>query len=87
MVYLITYDLNKDGQDYPELYKTIEELGDNIHPMDSAWFVESDNTAEEINKVLCNIIDGNDLLFVTKSQSDYAGQLKDADVDWIKKKL
>lgn len=87
MIYLITYDLNKKGQDYSELYKAIKELGDNIHPMDSVWFVESDNSAEEINKLLCDTVDENDLIFVSKMISNYAGQLNDTDIDWIKKKI
>lgn len=33
MLLLITYDLNKQGQDYDALYKEIKTAPDWIHPM------------------------------------------------------
>ena len=35
MVYSITYDLNKNGQNYDDLYKTIKSLGEYCHYLDS----------------------------------------------------
>jgi len=40
MVYLITYDLNAEGQDYNLLYEKIKSLGEWFHPLESVWFLQ-----------------------------------------------
>lgn len=64
--YLITYDLNKPGQDYSGLYAAIQGLGLYKHPLDSTWFVKTSKTGENIRDALKQKIDGNDKLFVTE---------------------
>ena len=78
MVYLITYDLNKTGQNYTDLYEVIKTLGPWAHYLDSTWFVDTSYSSEQIRDKLLEVIDSNDSLFITKISS-YSGWLhKDA---------
>jgi len=83
MVYIITYDLNKPGQNYNELYEAIKKIGDWIHPLDSNWLVETDITARQISNRLKEKIDKNDSLLVIKVTKDHAGWLPDKVWNWL----
>jgi len=62
--YLIGYDLNKAGQNYPGLIEKIKELGAWWHCLDSTWLVKSSYTVVQIRDFLKGLIDGNDELLV-----------------------
>ncbi len=64
MKYLVTYDLMSPGQDYSDLYRAIENLGEARHGMQNVWFIESNLTAVAIRDNLASFIDTNDKLFV-----------------------
>ncbi|WP_100488590.1 hypothetical protein [Sporolactobacillus pectinivorans] len=83
-VYLITYDLNKPVQDYDDLFKKIQSLGDWNHFMKSNWFVStSQYGTEDIQKELLKILDQNDFLFITRLISGYHGWLPQETWDWL----
>lgn len=65
-VFVISYDLNKPGQHYTDLYDRIRSLGDWCHPVDSTWYVQSLKSALEITNHLLSVIDRNDSLIVSK---------------------
>lgn len=67
MVYVISYDLNRPGQDYPDLFKAIKALGDWCHPVDSTWFVDTSADAVAIRDRLVRVMDGNDQMVVTRA--------------------
>ncbi|GAB1444369.1 hypothetical protein MASR2M39_32270 [Ignavibacteriales bacterium] len=78
MNYLITYDLNKPGQNYNELYAAIRSYR-NYHPLESVWFIKSNATATAIFNALHPHIDKNDTLFVCEITSNRSGWIpKDA---------
>ena len=58
MLFPISYDLNKPGQDYPNLYKRIKTLGSWCHPLDSIWFVETTSTAIQVKDHLGSVKKG-----------------------------
>ena len=70
--YLITYDLNKPGQNYSDLYDSIKGFGSWRHPLDSTWFVETTKNATQIRDALKGDLDSGDKLFVTKVDSSWA---------------
>jgi hypothetical protein len=74
MNYLITYDLNKPGQNYNELYAAIEKYP-NCHPLKSVWFVKSNANATTIYDDLKQHIDKNDTLFVCEITTNRNGWL------------
>lgn len=85
MIYLITYDINKVIKNYDDLYVAIKGLsGDFQHPLESTWFVATDNkNQEDIYKSLRPLIDEKDYLFVTRLTKDYYGWLPKNVWDWI----
>lgn len=80
MVLLVTYDLNKPGKDYSELYKAIRAISnDCIHPLESIWILDTSYSAKSASDYLRNHIDSNDNLFVVRLTRDSAGWMaKDA---------
>lgn len=84
MVYAITYDLNKPGQDYPRLYSTIKSLGDWIWPMQNLWFIDSDSGAQDIANSILAVIDQSDSVFVVKVNRYEWGSWMNKDANaWI----
>lgn len=86
MVYLITYDLNKPGQDYEGLYEAIKCLGPWWHYLDSTWLVDTSlNSAQAVWQELSSQIDEGDYLLIIKVTRDYYGWLANDAWDWIDK--
>jgi len=61
--YIVTYDLNKIGQDYDGLIKAIKNY-QFAYPLKSAWFIKTNQSATEVSKNLRQYIDENDRLFI-----------------------
>lgn len=85
MVYLISYDLNKPGQSYANLYQSIKNLGSWCHPLDSTWFVVSELSATAIRDQLRLVIDQSDSLIVNEvgDQAAWYGLSQEVS-DWLK---
>lgn len=88
MVYAITYDLNKPGQDYAGLYSTLKTLGDWIWPLQNLWFVDSGKGAQEIADIIHAVTDPNDSVFVSRV-NDYQWEswMDNKANDWINARL
>jgi len=78
MVYLISYDLNAYGQEYPKLFELIKKVsgGACIHIMDSAWIIKSSLQSEDIYNALVPALDQNDLILVSEITSNLFGLLQ-----------
>lgn len=63
MRYLVTYDLNKPGQDYTTLFEALDKLGAK-RALLSTWVLRSDYTSAQIRDYLRRFIDANDRLLV-----------------------
>ena len=61
--YLISYDLDKPGQDYTDLIDAIKKLGDH-KVLFSEWLVKCNYSASQIHDYLRKFMDGNDRLLV-----------------------
>ena len=61
--YLISYDLDKPGQDYPRLITELERLGA-ARILYSEWIFRSTSPAVQIRDWLKSFIDSNDMLLV-----------------------
>lgn len=79
MVYIISYDLNKQGQNYDELYKRIKDISDEhfCHMMDSAWIIKCNKSTHEIYEYLSTAIDTNDYLFIAELKNNCQGSLRE----------
>jgi hypothetical protein len=61
--YLISYDLDKPGQDYNRLIGELDRLGA-LRILYSEWILRSTSNAANIRDHLRAFIDGNDMLLV-----------------------
>ncbi|WHX46293.1 hypothetical protein MKY83_07035 [Bacillus sp. FSL M8-0266] len=87
-VYLVTYDLNKSGQNYEDLYKTLKQqfIAYN-HIMESCWLVETNNTAQGVYELLKDALDSNDRILVTLITDDRQGLLDKDAWQWIRDRV
>ncbi len=69
MLYIVSYDLNDPGQDYPKLITELEKLGAK-RILFSQWGVRKTNTtAAKLRDHLSKFIDSNDRLLVISAES------------------
>ena len=88
MVYEISYDLNRPGKDYPDLYDAIKKLGSWCHPVDSTWFVKSSLEAKDIRDRLAGVMDKSDALIVVTATAPGAWTgLSTEATSWLKANL
>ncbi len=87
MVYLVTYDLNRPGQDYAGLHTAIKALGAWWHYLDSTWLVDTHLSAQQISDNLVPTIDSNDRLLAIGVTSDYQGWLTEDAWKWINERM
>ena len=71
--YMIGYDLNRPGKDYPNLIEAIKKVGSNWwHCLDSTWIVVTAKTAKQIRDELTPHIDKSDELLVAGMNNEAA---------------
>lgn len=71
---LITYDLNKSGQNYAALIEKIKTLGAWAKVQQSVWYLHTSYSSKEILEILSTITDYNDSLFVVQlSDANWRG--------------
>ncbi|WDI40226.1 hypothetical protein [Bremerella sp. P1] len=86
--YMISYDLNRPGQNYADLYEAIKKVGNWWHHLDSTWIVTTSLSASQIRDNLAPYLDGNDKLLVAhlSGEAAWIGFNKNAS-DWLKDAL
>jgi hypothetical protein len=73
-VYLISYDLIPPGQKYNRVHTTIKSYGTWAKPLESTWFVKSNENVQDVRGKVLNVLDANDKLLVvevTRNASAY----------------
>lgn len=86
--YIISYDLNRPGQDYESLYKAIKQLGAWWHHLDSTWVVVTQKSAAQVRDVLTPEVDANDKVLVVRSAGEGAWRgFNDKGSQWLKDNL
>ena len=83
---LVGYDLNRPGQDYPELIEEIKAIGAWWHHLDSTWLVRTELTPVEVcDRLKAHIDRGDELLVidVTGRARAWAG-FNDRGSKWLK---
>ena len=81
-IYLVTYDLNKPGQRYNDVYAYIRKYP-HEHVGTSAWVIQSDKTAETIRVDLQKVTDANDYFYVFRLNGTWNGQGPKSVLDWL----
>jgi hypothetical protein len=88
-VYVISYDLNRPGQNYDDLFDAIKASGtDWWHCLTSTWLLVSNQSALQVANALWAHMDRNDKLLVNPIThgSAYAGFDGDC-LAWIQRNL
>jgi hypothetical protein len=62
-LHVVSYDLDKPGQNYPAIIKRLEQLGAK-RILFSQWMLKSPMTAEQLRDDLIRFIDATDMLLV-----------------------
>lgn len=81
-VFLVTYDLNKPGQRYNEVYAYIRQYP-HEHAGTSAWLIQTDKSAEAIRIELQRIVDSNDYFYVFQLVGTWNGQGPPNVLKWL----
>lgn len=83
-VYSVSYDLNKEGQNYKDLIAEIKSFNGYCKVMDSYWFVYSNGSASAVSARLKKHMDKNDSLLVMETSTNLQGWLNKNIWDWLK---
>ncbi|MBO7415996.1 MAG: hypothetical protein J6U22_05415 [Bacteroidaceae bacterium] len=88
MVYIVSYDLSEPGQKYETLIGKIKESLAWARLGQSAYLVESEQSAVELRNYYRNELDNNDKIYVGKvcAPAAWFGMPKDV-TDWILEKV
>lgn len=84
-IYLISYDLNKIGKNYSDLYTTIKNHYTWWHYLDSTWLIYTSESTNQIWNRFSSIIDNNDSILIIEVKDNYQGWLPKEAWIWIKK--
>lgn len=88
MVYAVTYDLNKAGQDYDALYKQIGSLGQTNHALQNLWLLSTNYSADQIRDHIRKVVDNNDFVFVAQLyRGSYSAWMPEGAHDWLEARL
>ena len=66
---LVTYDLNKSGQNYDALIEKIKTLGAWAKVQQSVWYLHTSYSTDEVLDLLSKVTDYNDSIFVANMNS------------------
>lgn len=89
MVFLVTYDLNKQ-KNYDELYTALKGLGEWMRDpgLDSVWFISTSLSAQSIYDRIKPHIDADDRLFITQLETGkHQGWLSKSAWEWINARI
>ena len=87
MIYLITYDLNKPGQNYKGLYDAIKNASDGswMHYLDSTWIIRTNLSTKQVCDRIKPCVDNSDNFLVVEIKENYYGWLPNEAWDYFKK--
>lgn len=88
MVYAVTYDLNKAGQNYPDLYRKIQSLGQTHHALQNLWLINTNYGVDIIRDEIRKVIDENDSVFVMQLyKGSYSAWMSQEAHNWLEARL
>lgn len=84
-VYMITYDLNSEGQNYDDVIDAIKDSSDSwCTYWKSSFLIKSSLSVQEVVDNISPHLDGNDSLIVIEAQNNYQGWLNKKQWNFIK---
>lgn len=64
-ILLVTYDLKNLGRNYEPLHSLLKQYN-YCKGMESVWLLDTTQTASQVRDLITRVVDGNDIVFVTK---------------------
>ncbi len=86
-VRLITYDLNKPGQNHKKVLDKIKAYGSWAKLSESSYAVETDQSPTDIYKAFKPLLDKNDDFLVITLTRPWNGQASKDVIDWLQHRL
>lgn len=86
MVKLVTYDLHKPTKDYERLFEALRSYPSWAHPLDSVWFLDTNQDTSAVRNHLQNYIDADDSLIVTGISGWATSNVSKKATDWLKQR-
>jgi hypothetical protein len=83
-VYMVSYDLNKPGQDYKGLYEELKNSSNWWHYLDSTWLIYTSESAHKLFDRLSPHLDKGDRILVIRVTNEYQGWLTEEAWQWIR---
>ena len=87
--YLVSYDLQRPGKDYPKLHEHLRSYAEWAKPLESVWLIKSPLASEPLRDKIRAFMDGNDKILVidvTRSTAAWYNLPQEVS-DWIVKSL
>jgi hypothetical protein len=85
-VLLITYDLNKPGQDYEDVHKYIKQFSW-ARISESSYAIETNLTPDQIYQGISKFIDKTDRVYIITLDAPYSGQGPQEVNQWLSEHL
>ena len=84
---MISYDLNKSGQNYNDLYEAIKKSSDGVwmHYLDSTWLIRTQLSTEQVYERIKPCLDDNDNFLIIEVKNNYYGWLPNDAWNYLKK--
>ena len=86
-VYVVSYDLNKTGQKYKDLFEELEKSPGWCREVDSTWLISTTETAEQLWQRISPSFDANDRCMIVNATRPFAGWLSEPTWEWIRANL
>ena len=86
-VFLVSYDLNKQGQNYTNLINAIKIYDAYIKCLHSQWLISTNDKISSVYEYLKSKIDNNDLLLITPIVQQFYATLQSDVISWLKNEL
>lgn len=89
MVCMITYDLNKQGQDYENVIQAIKDASTGVWCTfwKSSYLIKTNLTVQQVTDKITPHLDGNDTLLVIEVKDNYQGWLSKEQWNYIKESI
>lgn len=87
MVYVVSYDLRKPGQEYKNLFDELQASTSWWHFLDSTWLIATPESANELYNRLRTHLDRDDSILVIQAGADRQGWLPKKAWEWIDREL
>ena len=87
MVYVVSYDLRKPGQDYKGLFDALQASPSWWHYLESTWLIATSENANELYNRLQGHLDRDDSILVIQAGADRQGWLPKKAWEWIDREL